>query len=677
MFHNRFFGRFTFFLRKYSIFLSNMRIYVQIVIMKFTGLFFLFTFSAILSGFCQNSIMATQVESWVLPTPVSSDYNLNSSYIYLLNPSLLSSVFEGEDLNKGERRDAGIKKGDYPQYMYLAASIKDPVNPNNALTIPLMIHDTRNPSISSRILEYGGRVLENIPDEVLSKGDITAKIKFEAIKSNEARDFWQKTAEISADLGKTATSLLKVGLSGPFLALTNQIMPQVDKGLRSMEKLDDPQKMVSEFYIKLLSKDLGNLYDEKVVGATLYRIHWDVDVPLKSKYFLNFQANKVDDFKNKVPKTTAPYILVVQTKSEYNTDYADLTFTKPYFDKKTKDFKLIQNEDKKAAESDFLEVFSAVLDLRKQIDLFQSSLQTKYTDWIAYARLIDSYHHIGLLKKHAISSLASKDVRLKEKYGKLYTNVQTEIDLWFNAEMLLKFREIGRFLIALDSDSVSLTKSSAQLYKDIELLDFYRERLSQSEIQGRLPKEIESLSSFQKVNEWRNELENVFFKKEFQYSAELTGKDMNLVWLEKCKNQFPLCKSCPNQVSKLTQEFEKTTVNLLNKQFSAISNSLYHTLGCLDASIQFLDKYIDSGRETNQIPPLVIDNLAKDKDELARLVQTYQFIISKDPQHLSLVELQQLMTDFNTRKSKTLIIWDRLRGDIIPSDLKGCSGGLF
>jgi len=654
-----------------------MRIYVQIVIMKFTGLFFLFTFSAILSGFCQNSIMATQVESWVLPTPVSSDYNLNSSYIYLLNPSLLSSVFEGEDLNKGERRDAGIKKGDYPQYMYLAASIKDPVNPNNALTIPLMIHDTRNPSISSRILEYGGRVLENIPDEVLSKGDITAKIKFEAIKSNEARDFWQKTAEISADLGKTATSLLKVGLSGPFLALTNQIMPQVDKGLRSMEKLDDPQKMVSEFYIKLLSKDLGNLYDEKVVGATLYRIHWDVDVPLKSKYFLNFQANKVDDFKNKVPKTTAPYILVVQTKSEYNTDYADLTFTKPYFDKKTKDFKLIQNEDKKAAESDFLEVFSAVLDLRKQIDLFQSSLQTKYTDWIAYARLIDSYHHIGLLKKHAISSLASKDVRLKEKYGKLYTNVQTEIDLWFNAEMLLKFREIGRFLIALDSDSVSLTKSSAQLYKDIELLDFYRERLSQSEIQGRLPKEIESLSSFQKVNEWRNELENVFFKKEFQYSAELTGKDMNLVWLEKCKNQFPLCKSCPNQVSKLTQEFEKTTVNLLNKQFSAISNSLYHTLGCLDASIQFLDKYIDSGRETNQIPPLVIDNLAKDKDELARLVQTYQFIISKDPQHLSLVELQQLMTDFNTRKSKTLIIWDRLRGEIIPSDLKGCSGGLF
>jgi hypothetical protein len=497
-----------------------MRINVQIDLMKYAGLFILFSFSV--SGFCQNSIIASQVESWTVQSPVSSDFNLNSSYVFLLNPSMLATVFEGEGLNKGEKKDVGIKKGDYPQYMYLAASIKDPVNPNNSLTIPLMIHDTRNPNISSRILEYGGRVLENISDDVLSKGDITAKIKSEAIKSNEARDFWQKTAEISADLGKTATSLLKVGLSGPFLALTKQIMPQVDKGLRSMEKLDDPQKMVSEFYIKLLSKDLGNLYDEKVVGATLYRIHWDIELPLKSKYFLNFPANKVDDFKNKVPKTTAPFILIVQTKSEFNTDYSDLTFTKPYLDKKIKEFKLIQNEVKKETESEFLEVFSSVLDLRRQIDLFQGSLQTKYTDWIAFARLIDSYRNIGLLKTKALTNLASKDAKLKEKYGKLYTNVQTEIDLWFNAEMLLKFREIGRFLIQNESDATSKNKSAILYYKDIELLEFYRDRLSQAEIQGRLPKEIESLPSFQKISELRNALELNFFKQEFRLLLLLT-----------------------------------------------------------------------------------------------------------------------------------------------------------
>lgn len=652
-----------------------MRINVQIDLMKYAGLFIFFSFS--LSGFCQNSIIASQVESWTVQSPVSSDFNLNSSYVFLLNPSMLATVFEGEGLNKGEKKDVGIKKGDYPQYMYLAASIKDPVNPNNSLTIPLMIHDTRNPNISSRILEYGGRVLENISDDVLSKGDITAKIKFEAIKSNEARDFWQKTAEISADLGKTATSLLKVGLSGPFLALTNQIMPQVDKGLRSMEKLDDPQKMVSEFYIKLLSKDLGNLYDEKVVGATLYRIHWDIELPLKSKYFLNFPANKVDDFKNKVPKTTAPFILIVQTKSEFNTDYSDLTFTKPYLDKKIKEFKLIQNEVKKETESEFLEVFSSVLDLRRQIDLFQGSLQTKYTDWIAFARLIDSYRNIGLLKTKALANLASKDAKLKEKYGKLYTNVQTEIDLWFNAEMLLKFREIGRFLIQNESDATSKNKSTILLYKDIELLEFYRDRLSQAEIQGRLPKEIESLPSFQKISELRSGLELNFFKQEFQFSNQLPFKELKNTWLEKAKNQFPLCKSCPSLISELAQEHEKSTFVKLNQEFSTISKGLYQTLTCLDAAVNFLGQYIEKGRETQQVPELVIDNLAKDKDELTRLIQSYQLILSKEPQNMPLDELQNLMIDFNNRKNKTLLIWDRLKGGIIPANLVGCAEGLF
>ena len=654
-----------------------MRINVQIHIMKYTRLIFFFYFLVPFCSVGQNSVIASQVESWVNQTPVSSDYNLNSSYIFLLNPSLLAPMFEGEDLNKGERRDVGIKKGDYPQYMYLAASIKDPVNPTNFLTIPLMIHDTRNPNISSRLLEYGGRVLENISDDVLNKGDITAKIKFEAIKSNEARDFWQKTAEISADLGKTATSLLKVGLSGPFLALTNQIMPQVDKGLRSMEKLDDPQKMVSEFYIKLLSKDLGNLYDEKVVGATLYRIHWDVDVPLKSKYFLQFQAGKVEDFKNKVPKTTAPYILIVQTKSEYNTDYSDLAFNKAYFDKKTREFKLIQNETKKEVESEFLEVFSAALDLRRQIDLFQGSLQTKYTDWIAFARLIDSYRNIGILKTNSLKSLSTKDLKLKEKYGKLYTNVQTEVDLWFNAEMLLKFREIGRFLIVNETDSLLFNKTADQLYKDIELLAFYRDRLSQSEIQGRFPKEIESLASFQKVNDLRKMIEKLFFQKEFLTNINVSGKEQANAFLEKATSQFPLCASCKSLALERLAASEKSTFFRLNDQFKALSKGLYHTLSCLDATVNFLNQYIENGRVTHQVPELVIDNLSRDKEELTRLITQYQSLISKDPQTMALDDLQKLLTDFENRKNKTVLIWDRLKSSVLPADLNGCSLGLF
>jgi hypothetical protein len=454
-------------------------------------------------------------------------------------------------------------------------------------------------------------------------------------------------------------------------------MPQVDKGLRSMEKLDDPHKMVSEFYIKLLSKDLGNLYDEKVVGATLYRIHWDIDVPLKSKYFLQFQAGKVDDFKSKVPKTTAPYILIVQTKSEYNTDYSDLAFNKAYFDKKTREFKLIQNETKKEVESEFLEVFSAALDLRRQIDLFQGSLQTKYTDWIAFARLIDSYHNIGILKTNSLKRLSTKDAKLNEKYSKLYTNVQTEVDLWFNAEMLLKFREIGRFLILNETEALLSEKTAEQLYKDIELLAFYRERLSQSEIQGRLPKEIESLTSFQRVNDLRKIMEKHFFQKEFLANINVSGKEQANAFLEKATAQFPLCSSCKTLALERLAASEKSAFFRLNEQFKALSKGLYHTLSCLDASVNFLNQYIEKGRETHQVPELVIDNLAKDKEELSNLIAQYQLLISKDPQTMALDDLQKLMTDFENRKNKTVLIWERLKSSVLPADLNGCSSGLF
>jgi hypothetical protein len=127
----------------------------------------------------------------------------------------------------------------------------------------------------------------------------------------------------------------------------------------------------------------------------------------------------------------------------------------------------------------------------------------------------------------------------------------------------------------------------------------------------------------------------------------------------------------------LLQEVEKSTFQSLYRQYASLSKSLYHTLVCLDASIQLLDKYIANGRETNLLSSLVIDNLTKDKDELVNVVQSYQNLISKEPQPVAIEELQRLLTDFNDKKSKALLIFDRLRGGIIPADVKGCSEGLF
>jgi hypothetical protein len=74
-----------------------------------TTLLFLFSVQVLSAQF---AITATEVETWTTPVPVSSDYNLNSAYVFLLNPTALQAVFEGEGLNKGEKKDVGLKKGD-------------------------------------------------------------------------------------------------------------------------------------------------------------------------------------------------------------------------------------------------------------------------------------------------------------------------------------------------------------------------------------------------------------------------------------------------------------------------------------------------------------------------------------------------------------------------------------
>ncbi|MFN9955990.1 MAG: hypothetical protein ACK55I_23070, partial [bacterium] len=88
-------------------------------------------------------------------------------------------------------------------------------------------------------------------------------------------------------------------------------------------------------------------------------------------------------------------------------------------------------------------------------------------------------------------------------------------------------------------------------------------------------------------------------------------------------------------------------------------------------------QYIEKGRESQQLPELVVDNLAKDKEELTRLIQSYQLILSQDPQNMPLDELQKMMIDFSNRKNKTILIWDRLKGGIIPPNIGGCAEGLF
>lgn len=611
--------------------------------------------------FAQFSITASEVETWMTPVPVSSDYNLNSAYVFLLNPTALQAVFEGEGLNKGEKKDVGLKKGDYPQYMYLAVNIKDPVNEANTLTIPLMIHDVRNPAISQRLVEYGGRFLENIPDDNL-KNDIVAKVKFEAFKGNNSNEFWKKTAEISLNLGRTATSILKNPISGTFSALSDQIIPQVDKGIKSMGNLEDPQKIVSEFYIKLLNKELSGLYEEKVISAILYRIHWDVEKPVRSKFFNSAKPTRVDDLKRMVNTTTAPFLLVVSTKAEYNTDHSQMAYNQQYIEKKAKDFRKIQNAEKREVEKSFLEIMKLAVELNKQMDVFQNSLNTKYPDWLAYSKVIELYFHVNELRKEELSKLVKQEPIIREKYTRLYSNVNNDVDLWFGTELMQRARTVASYLLNNPGPYNYANRSPRHIYEDIEMLDYYRDRVKQIENQGKLPKEIQALETYELALRKLKEMETALFEADFSPDPRLDMESKKSWLLTRASQVYPTCQICGQRVGEKITAIENATYEQNIRQYKDISAGYYSKLECFENIMNGLNTYIKANKDSTAISPMMFASVKQDREDFIRTVNTYNEIAGKDHTTLSSKDLAALIQRFQINREKMLIIIQRLKG---------------
>ena len=617
--------------------------------------------SSVQASFAQFSITATEVETWTTPVPVSSDYNLNSAYVFLLNPTALQAVFEGEGLNKGEKKDVGLKKGDYPQYMYLAVNIKDPVNEANTLTIPLMIHDVRNPAISQRLVEYGGRFLENIPDDNL-KNDIVAKVKFEAFKGNNSNEFWKKTAEISLNLGRTATSILKNPISGTFSALSDQIIPQVDKGIKSMGNLEDPQKIVSEFYIKLLNKELSGLYEEKVISAILYRIHWDVEKPVRSKFFTNAKPGRVDDLKRMINTTTAPFLLVVSTKAEYNTDHSQMAYNQQYIEKKAKDFRKIQNAEKREVEKSFLEILKLAVELNKQMDVFQNSLNTKYPDWLAYSKVIELYFHVNELRKEELGKLVKQEPIIREKYTRLYGNVQNDVDLWFGTELMQKARSVAAYLLNNPGPYNYANRSPRHIYEDIEMLDYYRDRVKQIENQGKLPKEIQALETYELALRKLKEMETALFEADFSPDPRLDVESKKSWLLTRASQVYPTCQICGQRVGEKITAIENATYEQNIRQYKEISAGYYSKLECFENIMNGLNTFIKANKDSTTISPMMFASIKQDREDFIRTVNTYNEIAGKDHTTLSSKDLSALIQRFQINREKMLIIIQRLKG---------------
>jgi len=630
-----------------------------------------------LASHAQHSIIATRIETWTSSLPASPDENLHSAYLFLVNPAMLARVFSGEDLERGEKREAGVRKGDYPRYMYLAAGVRHPLDPSASLTIPLMVHDTRDAALSSRILAYGGRVLENIPDEELRKGDIAARMVFESIKSNESREFWEKTARISADLGRTANNLLSLSLAGPFTALTRQIMPQVDRGLRSLEKMDDPVRMVSEFYVPLLTAQTSSSYREKWVSASLYRIHWDVETPPKSRFFQHLQPVRAEDFQAKIPRTAAPYLLVLQSRSEYGADHSALTLSSAYLQRKSSDLKHIRDPQKKEVEGEFLAALSLTLDVKRHLDAFQQANLSRHPNRLALARAVDAHYQRSMTIQAAMHRLNFLDGGLREKYRTLYVQLQTESDLWFQGEILTLCRDVARLLSGALPNPAPKARSAESQYADIERLDFYFKQLEGARINGLLPSEVEALPSFRRAGllraEWERDFAQIVFSREASDPKPLP-LDEGIALIEQ---RYPACASCPQWLETQAWFDEKKVVDSLYSQFAAFAKGWYPVLSCLDQTISYLDQLLALSEGDDTITGSVQEVLTRDRNDLRCLTGAFQQQVNTDLLKLVEKERAALLRRWETDWRKAARITTRLQQADFSSKFPPCPGSPF
>lgn len=624
--------------------------------------------------FSQHNITASVVESWNTEQFPDADFDLNSVYVYLLHGDALEETFSGDRLSRNARKELMLKKGDYPQYMYLAISIDDPLKENDQLTVPLMVHDARDPQNQSRVLEYGGRFLENIPDDILRNGDIVAKIKFEAFKGNTNAEFWKKTAQISLDLGKTATNLLSSPLTGSFMTLTNQIIPQVDKGLKSMEKIEDPKKLSSEFYIKLLSQELSALYQEKVVSANLYQIHWDIETPRKRNFFYNLDSiSTVDGLKKRVSDSRFPFILVVNTKAEYNTDHSELSYSQKYIERKSRDFRKIKNIEKRAVEQSFLEALKITAEIKKQLDVFKSSTKTKYPDWHAFSRAIDLYYDMRILKESELIKLRDLDDFSQRKYFQLYSTVQTDAELWFDSELLGRGKEVADFLVRNRDKSyhqISVNRSATSVYQDLELLDFYRDRVKQTEIQGKLPKEIESLPSYSLSNNLLREIEIVLYEKDFMVPANLDLESQKSWLSDRFTRMYPLCRLCGEQVGKEITRLENKSHEENQQTYRILSSQYYEELECYENIYQSLQTFVQVNNDSLTVSPFMFSAVQKDRDEFMKLSNSLTKLIGKDYTNLPREELKEVLSQYYLVQQKMGDVIQRLRKVVLTDNLQ-------
>jgi len=210
------------------------------------------------------------------------------------------------------------------------------------------------------------------------------------------------------------------------------------------------------------------------------------------------------------------------------------------------------------------------------------------------------------------------------------------------------------------------------LYHDIRLLDFYRDRVKQMEIQDKLPKEIESLETYSLTNRILFNLESALFNKEFNVPPTLSNEQQKRWLLNKATQQYPKCQICSKRVGDMITRIENLTHEQNIVKYREISADYYENLGCYEKVYSKLDSFIQTNLDSLTISPFMLEELQKDKTQLDRLADSYSEIVGLDYTAMTREELSDILSRYYVNQEKLMAVTERLKGYVISREETEC-----
>ncbi|REC39773.1 hypothetical protein DRF69_21600 [Chryseobacterium sp. 5_R23647] len=603
------------------------------------------TFALPLFANAQRVLDRTEIDSWPKDNKtvnLDDSYDRASSYLYVLNKQKFLDLFNGIEYTKEERKTLGIKENDKSNFLSLTVDIQHPnIAAGEKVIIPLLMYDFSVPEKPSASSGYNGMIFSDVKVSEL-KSNILGKVNVKAMIRNSNTAFWKDIALITADLGKSATTIAMGDPKG-VMELTNKLTTHLNTGFDALNKLSNGTKEENHsFYIDLADRGASSDFDEKVIAVRLYHVHWLKDKNVKPLDF--FKKAPLDNkltpknFQEQVFNANLPLVLVIETRSKTKINKGIPVFTADY----KKEIDAEYNDAPKELFQllkEYNENFITAYNASKSFEIYNSSATSNAPDWAALINGIDFVYQFRsrievLNSKYAENSVISD---LKLRYGVIKSRYEAIDNL---LAVLLQNQKSNYHIETANNSITSLVKplpsnsSLERLYEELIKLDAY----------DALVKKVSSVnkptsSSYQQYTTLKDSYEGELLTKLTQNSPQSSAEKVR--YYEDILSNYTLCKACLTDVNKKLPDIIAATLTELRANFRTLTEKEFQNFNdCrkgLEAELVLAKKKLETldelektigGRNIAELDNnlrLWIEYVGKDpanmtKDEVARSI---------------------------------------------------------